>query len=245
MTAMKDPRALGQHIHHSFDEDLETLRRKVLRIGGVVEEQLAQALDALTGGDAEKARGVIAADRRVNALEVDIDESCVRIVARRQPVAGDLRFVMAVVKTVTDLERMGDEAVRIARMALRFAEGGGPPRLSARVGCLGLRVRRMLRDALDAFARGDVELAVRVVEEDRRVDREYERLVRGLITFMMEDPGSIPRTLEVQWAARALERIGDRACNVCEYVIYFERGEDVRHASLDEVRGKADGGAGS
>lgn len=235
-----DARELGQHISHQFDEELEGLRRKVMQAGGLVEGQLAAALSALADADVEAAKTVVADDYKINALEVEIDEQCTQILARRQPVAGDLRLIIACIKTVTDLERMGDEAVRIARMAARSGEAGtAVPHRQSEIRHLGLHVSRMLRDALDAFARTDTELAVAVVEEDHAVDREYESITRELITFMMEDPRSIPRALEVQWSARALERIGDRACNICEYVIYLVKGKDVRHTSLEQVQNEA------
>ncbi|MCP5152281.1 MAG: phosphate signaling complex protein PhoU [Ectothiorhodospiraceae bacterium] len=237
-----DARQLGHHISHKFDDELEALRSRVLEAGGLVESQLGAALDALMSRDAETAERVIVDDYKVNALEVSIDEESTRILARRQPLASDLRLVVSVIKTVTDLERMGDEAVRIARMAARLAVEGGDSRQRAELRHLGDHVRTMLRDALDAFARTDVALAGRVLEEDRRVDREYESITRELITYMMEDPRAIPRALEVMWAARALERIGDRACNICEYVIYFVKGRDVRHTSLDEVLSETRGG---
>jgi phosphate transport system protein len=182
---------------------------------------------------------VVRGDRQVNELELEVDECCISLLARRAPVAGDLRLVIGVIKAVTDLERMGDEAVRIARMALRTAERGGA---GSRVGDLrhmGPRVQAMVRNALDAFTRTDAQAAVNVMQEDRGVDREYESLSREMITFMMEDPRAIPLGLDVMFAARALERIGDRACNLCEYVIYIDKGTDVRHAPIEIVRNTA------
>lgn len=234
-----DPRKLGQHTAQQFDADLESIRTMLLRAGGLVEEQLGAALEALSAGDREGAERVISRDHLINDMEVEIDQLCTEIIARRQPMASDLRLLIAVIKMVNDLERMGDEAVRIARMAVRLSQTGEPSRRHSEVRHLGEHVRRMLHDALDAFARTDVDLAVKIVEEDREVDKEYESLTRALITFMMEDPREIPRALEVQWSARALERIGDRACNLAEYVIYFARGKDVRHASLEAVKHEA------
>ena len=231
-----DARELGQHTTHRFDDDLETVRNLLLKVGGLVEAQLQDALTALVTGDAARAEQVIASDQRINDLEVEIDQHCIEVIARRQPMASDLRLLVAGIKIVADLERMGDEAVRIARMAARLAGVEPRERRHAGVRHLGDHVRSMLRDALDAFARTDTDMAVKVVEEDRNVDKEYESLTRALITFMMEDPREIPRALEVQWAARALERIGDRACNIAEYVIFFAKGKDVRHQSIEELR---------
>lgn len=234
--SVMDPRKLGHHTAQQFDADLENIRSMLLRAGGLVEEQLACALEALSAGDRQGAERVIARDHLINEMEGEIDQLCTATIARRQPMASDLRLLIAAVKMINDLERMGDEAVRIARMAVRLSTSGEPNRRQSEVRHLGEHVRRMLHDALDAFARTDVDLAVKIVEEDREVDKEYESLTRALITFMMEDPREIPRALEVQWSARALERIGDRACNLAEYVIYFAKGKDVRHASVEDVR---------
>lgn len=234
-----DARILGQHISHQFDDELEAIHNKVLRTGGLVERQLSDALEALHDQNSELAQAVIDKDHEVNRLELEIDEGCALILARRQPVASDLRLLISIIKTITDLERMGDEAVRIARMAVRHAERSQPQRAPSGIRHLGQHVRDMLHDALDAFARFDVETAAAVVAEDQRVDREYESLTRELITFMMEDPRAIPHALDVLFSARALERIGDRACNICEYVVYYVRGKDVRHEGVDALRREA------
>ena len=231
-----DARKLGQHTSHRFDDDLEAIRQKLLSAGGLVENQLKDALSALADCDSGLAQQVISNDEGVNDLEVEIE-----VIARRQPMASDLRLLIAAIKIINDLERMGDEAVRIARMAARLAEVERKDGRQFEVRHMGEHVRSMLRDALDAFARVDLELAMKVLEEDRVVDKEYASLTRALITFMMEDPREIPRALEVQWSARALERIGDRACNIAEYVIYFARGKDVRHHSIEEMRSEVGG----
>jgi phosphate transport system protein len=234
-----DARSLGQHIYHRFDEDLEGLRSKVLKTGGLVERQLSDAVKALEERDSALAEKVISRDQEINNLELEIDEKSALLLARRQPMASDLRLLISIIKTITDLERMGDEAVRIARMAVRHAERTQSQRALTGLRHLGAHVRDMLHDALDAFARFDVDKAVAVVTEDENVDREYESITRELITFMMEDPRAIPHALDVLFSARALERIGDRSCNICEYVIYYVRGKDVRHVGLDTVRREA------
>ncbi len=230
---------LGQHISQQFDEELEDIRNRVMAMGGLVEQQLADAVKALGDIDAELAEVVITNDYKINAMEVAIDEECVQILARRQPAAGDLRLVIAVIKTITDLERIGDEAERVGRMALHFAETGGESKMLVGMTHLGEHVRKMLHDALDAFARMDTNAAIAVAKQDAKADREYESILRELITYMMEDSRAIPNVLDVMWSARALERIGDRARNICEYVIYLVKGKDVRHVSLDQVEAHA------
>ena len=230
---------LGQHISQQFDEELEDIRTRVMAMGGLVEQQLADAVKALGDIDAELAEVVVTNDYKINAMEVAIDEECVQILARRQPAAGDLRLVIAVIKTITDLERIGDEAERVGRMALHFAETGGESKMLVGMSHLGEHVRIMLHDALDAFARMDTNAAIAVAKQDAKADREYESILRELITYMMEDSRAIPNVVDVMWSARALERIGDRARNICEYVIYLVRGKDVRHVSLDQVEAHA------
>ena len=226
---------IGHHISKQFNEELEDIRTRVMTMGGLVEEQLENAISALTSGDTRLAEEVSTTDYKVNALEVDIDEECTQILARRQPAASDLRLVIAVIKTITDLERIGDEAGRVARMALKLTEEGGTKIPKTALEHLGRHVKTMLHDALDAFARMDAEAAYRAWSEDRKVDEEYEAILRQLMTFMMEDPRTIPLVLEVIWAARSLERVGDRASNICEYVIYLVKGKDVRHTSAEQM----------
>lgn len=222
------------HISQQFDIELRELRNQVLSMGGLVEEQLTSALKALTTGDAELGEQVYANDYKVNALEVAIDEHSTHILVRRQPTASDLRLVMAVVKTITDLERIGDEAKHVAHMAVQGLERVQTKHYLA-ISHLGEHVQNMLHGTLDSFARMDVDMALQVLHEDARVDYEYENLSRQLITYMMEDPRAIPVALNIMWSARALERIADHSCNVCEYVIYFVKGKDVRHIRLDQV----------
>jgi phosphate transport system protein len=225
---------LGHHISQQFNEELEDVRNKVMQMGGIVEEQLGKAIRALVKGDTRLAEEVEANDYRVNRLEVDIDEECTHIVARRQPAASDLRLVMAVIKTITDLERIGDEAKRIARMAKEDHSGVLSQDIRHELRHMGELVSEMLRTILDAFARMDVETAVQVVESDTRVDNKYVSITRQLITYMAQDPKMIPQILNILWAARALERIGDRCENIAEYIFYLVKGRDLRHLSKED-----------
>jgi phosphate transport system protein len=226
----------SQHISRRFNEEMENLRHKVLKMGGLVEQQIHGAIEALQNTDAAAAEKIILRDHKVNALEVTIDEDCTQILARRQPAASDLRMVVAVIKTITDLERIGDEAEKIAKMAVSLAEDDAV--FSGRyagIHHLGDLVKRMVHDVLDAYARLDVDAALQVVRADDETDKEYQDLIRMLVTYMMEDPRNISEVLDVIWAARALERIGDHAKNIGEYIIYLVKGKDIRHLDLDEV----------
>lgn len=223
------------HISRQYNTELEEIRTRVLQMGGLVEQQIAQALTALSRADTTLGEAVIMDDTKVNELDVTIDEECQHIIARRQPAASDLRLVMAVIKTITDLERIGDEAEKIARMAVRLAAEERPKNNYAEIQVLGSHARTMVHDALDAFARMDAQAALATAREDRQIDQQYESVIRQMITFMMEDPRTITRALDVIWAARALERIGDHARNICEYIIYLVKGKDVRHTSLEQI----------
>ncbi len=223
------------HTYRQYDKELEDIRARVLAMGGLVERQIAEAVDALVSGDVEKAEEVISEDYRVNAMDVSIDEECTQILARRQPTAGDLRLVMAVIKTIADLERIGDGAERIGRTTIRLAERERPASIFDSIKFLSDHALGILRDALDAFARMDPEAALTVAAQDIQVDAQYESILRQLITYMMEDPRNISWAVELIWVARALERIGDHACNICEYVIYLVKGKDVRHTSLESM----------
>jgi phosphate transport system protein len=226
---------LSHHTSRRFNEDLERVRSKVLAMGGLVEQQLTGALGALIDGDSKLGKAIAGNDYQVNGMEVSIDEECSRILATRAPAAGDLRMIVATIKTITDLERIGDECEKIALIAARLANDERPVDHYRKVKHLGWITQSMVHNALDAFARLDAELALTTAREDRVVDEEYEAIQRQSITFMMEDPRSIRRALDVMWVVRAFERIGDHAKNVCEYVIYMVHGKDIRHTSLERV----------
>jgi phosphate transport system protein len=225
----------SDHISQRFNKDIEDLRNTVLSMGGLVETQLSRAITAIVSGDSELGLQVANDDYKVNNLEVDIDEECSRILATRAPAAGDLRLIVAIIKTITDLERIGDEAEKIGFLASQLAGMDRPADSYRELKNLGSHVSHMLRDAMNAFARLDVAEALDVVKEDELVDEEYETITRQCITFMMEDPRSIKRVMNVTWAARSLERIGDHAKNICEYVIYMVEGRDIRHTDIDEA----------
>jgi len=227
---------LSEHTYKQFDTELEAVRASVLKMGGLVEEQITNAVEALISGNMELADEVDANDHNVNALEVAIDEDCTHIIARRQPTASDLRMVMMIVKTITDLERIGDEAAKIARMAklIHQAERISLPRFRE-VKYMADLVLDMLRKALDAFARLDATKAVDIARQDQAVDEEFRLNLRHLITFMMEDPRTISVFIDILFITKAIERMGDHAKNMSEYVVYMVKGKDVRHTTLEEI----------
>ncbi len=225
-----------EHTFKQFDMDLESIRANVLKMGGLVEEQITRSVEALTGGDLGLADEVIAHDHNVNALEVQIDEDVAHVIAKRQPTASDLRMLMMVVKTITDLERIGDEAAKIARMAklIHQSERLSLPRFNE-VKYMSTIVLDMLRKALDGFARLDASNAAAIARQDDEVDEEFRLNLRQLITFMMEDPRTISVSIDILFAAKAIERMGDHAKNMSEYVVYMVKGKDVRHTSPEEM----------
>ena len=228
--------AARKHISKQFDADLKSVRMSVLKMGGMVEEQIERAVKALTTANQDLMEQVVADDHRVNAMEVSIDEMCSQIIARRQPAAGDLRMIIMVIKIITDLERMGDEAAKIARMAqLIYADDLIHKPRFHEIRHVANIAMEMLRKSLDAFARLDVAEAAQVARQDELVDAEFRSIIRQLVTFMMEDPRNISSSIEILFAAKAIERIGDHAKNMSEYVIYLVKGKDVRHVGIKEI----------
>jgi phosphate transport system protein len=226
----------NEHISKRFDAELEGLRSRVLQMGGLVEQQIMRAMEVLSYGDIALADQVIADDHRVNAMEVGIDDDCTHIIARRQPTASDLRMVMAVVKTITDLERIGDEAQKIARMAKQLHQSGA--RMNHQLADVRYACNitlDMIKTSLDSFARLDVSGATKVVQQDAEVDARFRAILRQLVTFMMEDPRTISSSIDILFIAKAIERIGDHAKNMSEYVVYLVKGKDVRHVTTEEL----------
>ena len=229
MTAKQIP----QHISQQFQHELEGIRSRVLEMGGLVEQQLTEALEALAKHDLGLAETVATSDHKVDILEVRLDGECTEIIARRQPAASDLRLILAVIRIITDLERVGDEAEKIGRMVIHLLEIEGSNSYYVGVLAMGQHVREMLNAALNAFARMDSREALQIAQQEPRIDREYDATMRQLITYMMEDPRSISRSLDIVWIARALERISDHAANICESVIYLVEGKDIRHTNYE------------
>ena len=220
----------GEHSSKQYDMDLETIRSKVLLMGGLVESQLHDAMVAFRTGNAELSQAVIKGDENVNRLEVQLDDSCSHLIVRRQPTANDLRTVMATIKVITDLERIGDEATKIARMSAElYTRGASSINHFETVRVIASSAAEMLHDALDAFARLDARQATLLIAQDETIDHEFRSIMRSLITFMMEDPRTISVALDTLWVAKAIERIGDHAKNIAEYVVFIVEGKDIRH----------------
>jgi len=227
---------VSEHIYKQYDSELESVRAKVLEMGSLVEQQIVDALEALTTSNAKLAKRVINNDHQVNALEIQIDEDCSHIIALRQPTAGDLRMVLMMIKTITDLERIGDEAAKIARLALKTSETDRmwTPRF-AEIKTMANLTREMLHMSLDAFARSDATKVLPIAQMDEQVDGQYQMTIRQLITFMLEDPRTISISLDVLFVSKAIERIGDHAKNISEYVVYMVKGKDVRHTTIEQM----------
>ncbi len=240
MAATKD--VYAHHISQQFNLELEEVKNHLLEMGGQVESQLSSSIQALVAADSELAQTVCLNDQKINNLEIDIDEECARILARRQPAASDLRLILGISKIITDLERIGDESKRIATRAIKLAENGQAPKGYVEVRHISETVRQMVNQSLDAFARLDVALALKVAKTDAQVDMEYATAIRELITYMMEDPRSIGRVMDIIWSLRSLERIGDHARNIAEHVIYLVQGKDVRHVSYDQMEAQVHDG---
>ena len=217
------------HITKQFDEELEEIRTRLMEMGGKVEEQLQNAILAISDANSQLAEQVILGDQSIDAMEVDIDEACILIIARRQPAASDLRLVMMVTKAVNDLERIGDEARKIANHAIILSEENDASAGYPEVRHIATSVTNLLAHALDAFARFDSDAAIRTIEEDQQVDLDYKTALREVATYMMEDPRSISRAINILWVLRSLERIGDHAKNLCEQIVFVVKGKDIRH----------------
>lgn len=225
----------GQHSSSQFNDEMESIRSHLMEMGGLVEKQIVDAVQSLLQADSQLAEAVLETEERVDKFEKLIDAECARVLALRQPAASDLRMIIAVSKCVSDLERIGDESAKIAKMAIQLTEEGESPRGYVEVRHIGNSVRTMLGDALDAFARFDAEKAVEVAAQDKDVDLEYRSAMRSLVTFMMEDPRAISRILNIIWSLRSLERIGDHSRNIAEQLIFLVEGKDVRHISVEEI----------
>ncbi|MTW09045.1 phosphate signaling complex protein PhoU [Pseudoduganella eburnea] len=221
---------MGEHSSKAYDTELEGIRSKVLLMGGMVETMFLDAMTCFRIGNLERAERVIGEDANVNQLEVQLDDQCSHLIVKRQPTANDLRTVMATLKVITDLERIGDEAAKIARIAKALhARGAVTLNHYEMVRTIATATSDLLHDALDAFARSDEKAALELIAQDAVIDHEYRSIMRNLITFMMEDPRTISAALDTMWVAKAIERIGDHAKNIAEYVIYVVEGKDIRH----------------
>lgn len=228
---------LDQHISHQFNKELEDIRNKVLTMGGLVEQQVTNGLTALLEEDNDLATRVAESDFEINKLEVEIDEDCTQVLAKRHPAASDLRLIVTVIKVITDLERIGDEAEKLGRFSRDLSSmPDESPSYRKELRHLGELVKSMLQDSLDAFVRMDVDAALAIAQRDEDVNREYENLERLLSTHLVEDPRQVSKLFKITWCARALERIGDHSVNICEYVVYLVKGRDIRHTSFDSIR---------
>ena len=226
---------IDRHISQQYNSALDDLKTEFLELGGVVELQMVNSVTAITDVNIDLAQEVMSVEKDVDVREMAIDDLCTQIIARRQPTASDLRLVMAISKSTRDLERIGDEANKIAKMAIAISENEELPHGFSELRNLGRHVQEIVNATLTAFARYDVDMALSVVNKDKEIDREYGTAMRELITHMMEDPRNISRSMNVIWALRALERIGDHAGNIAEQIIYLVKGLDVRHQSADEM----------
>lgn len=228
------------HISQQFNTELDDIRTHLMTMGGLVERQLQDAVNALKNGDSSLAHAAIKADEQINAMEIRIDEECTRIIARRQPAASDLRLVIAINKAVADLERMGDEICRVASNISKLVEEGATDNSSAEIRHISKLVSSMVRDALTSFARYDAELAYEVVKQDEEVDKEYKFAMRALVTLMMEEPRSIAVSMNIIWILRSLERVGDHAQNIAQHLIYLVKGINVSHSDLEQIQATID-----
>ena len=231
---------LDKHISRRFNAELEQVRTLVMNMGALVEQQVNDGLSAVLNADADLAANVIERDQKVNTMELEIDEYCTQILARRQPAASDLRLIVSIIKSITDLERMGDEAVKFGKNAIKLAKGNFAEEEGARplveLKHLGKHVSDTLHNALVAYAQMDVDAAYEIIKNDNVIDEEFDNISRLLVTKMMENPREIKNALRVTWCARALERIGDHTTNLCEYIVYLVEGKDVRHSNIKQIK---------
>ena len=227
---------MTDHTSKNFDLELESLRTRVLQMGGLAEQQVRKAMEGLYSGDQPLLENVIRDDDRINQMEIDIDTLCNQVIAKRQPTAIDLRMIVSVLKAISDLERVGDKARKIARLGIGLAKQSVVSTINVELNHMADTALRMLRLSLDGFARLDVSLVAEAMQLDESVNAEYQSVARQLITYMMEDPRTITRSLDILTIAKAIERIGDHATNIAEYVVYMVRGLNVRHASPDEIK---------
>ncbi len=237
---MNSESPLSGHISKRFDNELEDLRNQVLTMGGLVETQVNNGMLALLESDSAIAQLVAENDYKINDMEIKIDKECLQILARRQPAASDLRLIIAIIKTINDLERIGDLAEKLGQFELELIDEGSTSTEYAKLEHLGDLVSGMLNNALNAFARMDADSALKTIKKDKKVNSEYESLMRQLITRMMEDPRNIQNVLRVTWCARALERMGDHSRNICEYVLFLVHGEDFRHTTYKDMKNQID-----
>ena len=232
---------MNEHTSKNFDLELESLRTRVLQMGGLAEQQIRRAIEGLYGADTPLLERVVRDDDQINQMEVEIDALCNQIIAKRQPTAIDLRMIVSVLKTIADLERVGDKARKIARLGISLAGQPSINALNIELSHLAETALKMLRLSLDSFARLDMNLVSETMRLDETVNTEYQSITRQLITYMMEDPRTITRALDILSIAKAIERIGDHATNIAEHVVYMVKGLNVRHASLSEVEAQIKG----
>lgn len=229
---------MNDHTSKNFDLELESLRTRVLQMGGMAEQQVRKAIEGLYSGNQGLLEAVIRDDERINQMEIEIDASCNQIIARRQPTAIDLRMIVSVLKAISDIERVGDKARKIARLALALAQQSGPGSLNVELSHMAETALTMLRLSLDGFARLDVQLVTEAMRLDESVNAEYKAVARQLITYMMEDPRTISRALDILTIAKAIERIGDHASNIGQFVVYMVKGMNVRHLSAEALEAR-------
>jgi len=233
---MKTDLNITRHISKRYNEELEQVRCLLIEMGELVIRQVEDGLSCLLTLDKDLAQQVIANDKKVNQFEIKIDEVCTHILATRQPAASDLRLIICVIKTITDVERIGDEAVKLGRNALKIINSERDPRQFNELKHLGEQVIANLRQAMKAYAALNVDTALQVIQQDEQTNTEFDNISRLLIIKMMEDPREIKNSLRITWCARALERIGDHGKNICEYVVFLVKGKDVRHTSVEHIK---------